>query len=342
MPRFRMSLRRPKRERIDLWRRQRITGASMVISLGSEHDGPWVDAHPPVHGHWHSVRFRFDPFLLDTEDETLVHDGVRVMLRGKAFAVLRVLVENAGHLVTRERLLDEVWGDAVIHEQGLSVCVKEVRAALGDDSRSPRYVKTEHRRGYRLLVPVTLAPGEVPLDTITHDERVGARSLRWIAFVWSVGRPISVDTPLVDGARDLGRGPLGTFALDDPAVSRRHLRITCIADRWRVEDCGSRNGSWVDGAALAGASVDARAGTLVRIGETLLLLADDTRALQERRARCALLATCASGADLRASFVERALLDDARRSTIDWEHLIERARAHAGGGPVTAASWPDE
>lgn len=299
------------------------------------------------------MRLSFDAFVLDVTDETLVRGGTRVALRGKAFAVLTVLAENAGQLVTRERLLDAVWPDASIHEQGLSVCVKEIRAALGDDPRAPRYLKTEHGRGYRFVADVTRIGDDRGADaartTITHDEGVRAQARRGLGFVWSNGVPLDANIGLIDGAREIGRGPLGSFALEDPAVSRRHVRVTCVADRWRVEDCGSRNGSWVDGAALAASAVDARAGVLVRAGDTLFYLLDDLRpdtagglVLAQRRRLCALLGRASGTCELRGSFVERALLETDRAPLTDegWEDLTRAACAAAGDVPVTAAFWP--
>lgn len=283
------------------------------------------------------MRLSFDRYVLDPGDEVLACNGVRVPLRGKAFAVLRVLAENGGHLVTRKHLLDTVWSDSSVHEQGLSVCIKEIREALGDDARAPRYVKTEHRRGYRLVVPVTRLASSAPLETITHDERVAVQLVPRIAFVWSVGRVLAVDVPLVDRALDLGRGPLGAFVLDDRTVSRRHVRVTCIEDRWRVEDCQSHNGSWVNGVALAGGSTDATEGALVRMGETIFVLVRDPRVVTETRSRCASIADAAGDADVRASFVERALLEAEERSPGAW--LARLRRSCAGGGVVAAERW---
>src|SRR5688500_16278841 len=85
-------------------------------------------------------RVRFDDFVLDGDDESLWRSDQRLSLRGKSFAVLRTLVTTPGRLVTRERIIEEVWPDTAIHEQGLSVCIKEIRAVLDDDPRDPRYV----------------------------------------------------------------------------------------------------------------------------------------------------------------------------------------------------------
>jgi len=284
-------------------------------------------------------RVRFATFVLDADDESLWSDGARVSLRGKSFAVLCVLAGAAGRLVTREQLLAEVWPDATIHEQGLSVCIKEVRAALGDDPREPRFVETVHRRGYRFLAEVTALEAEgTQAHTVTHDESANV-SPSGVRCVFSRGLPTSHDAPLLEGAREVGRGPLGSWTLDDGAVSRRHVRVTYIRGVWRVEDCGSKNGSFVDGAAVKGTIVEARAGAVVRIGETLLvLLADLARPHPSAAIVEALAAGTPRGNELRASFVERALLDPHPRTPAEWRALAERAAE--AGSPLTAAAYP--
>ncbi len=249
-----------------------------------------------------NVRFAFGPFVIDTEDETLLRDGGRVALRGKSFAVLRVLVQHAGKLTSREQLLDEVWGETIIHEQGLSVCVREIRAALGDDPRTPAFVKTEHGRGYRLLVPARKL-SNATRDTVTNDERAMAHSTRVVTFLWSAGEPAAHETALIDAALEIGRGPLGDFTLNDRTVSRRHARVSCVNDAWRVEDLGSHNGTWLDGTPLVSAAAPAREGAVVRLGETVLVLGEASAALRSRATK---LAT--ANHEVRASSVERALL----------------------------------
>ncbi|MGH9670582.1 MAG: AAA family ATPase [Terriglobales bacterium] len=79
-------------------------------------------------------------------------------LRPKTVAVLRRLVENAGQLVTKEALLQAVWPHTV-GSQGLPKGrIRELRAALGDDARTPRFIETVGRRGYRWIAPLTSAP----------------------------------------------------------------------------------------------------------------------------------------------------------------------------------------
>jgi adenylate cyclase len=98
--------------------------------------------------------YQFGPFQLDTPERRLVRDGVPVPLRLKAFETLRLLVENAGHLVTKEALLEQVWPDAVVEENNLNVNVSNLRKALGEDANGRSYIETVPRAGYRFVAPV--------------------------------------------------------------------------------------------------------------------------------------------------------------------------------------------
>lgn len=100
----------------------------------------------------------FGGFRLDLAREELVGpNGVRV-LRRKAFATLRRLLEAAPALVTLDQLLDDVWGRHAISPSAVPNVIVELRQALGDDARAPRFIETRHRRGYRIALPVTREP----------------------------------------------------------------------------------------------------------------------------------------------------------------------------------------
>ncbi len=72
----------------------------------------------------------------------------------KVFAILRHFVEHRERLVTKEELLAAVWGDTFVSEAALTSCIRDLRRALHDSSRRPRYVETVHRRGFRFIGPV--------------------------------------------------------------------------------------------------------------------------------------------------------------------------------------------
>jgi DNA-binding winged helix-turn-helix (wHTH) protein len=97
------------------------------------------------------VRLRFGRFELDEADARLKCAGEPVALAPKPFAVLCALARTPGMLVTKNALLDAVWGHRFVTESVLKTAISEVRAALGDDPKRPRYIETVSRRGYRFI-----------------------------------------------------------------------------------------------------------------------------------------------------------------------------------------------
>lgn len=97
----------------------------------------------------------FPPFRLDVASERLLRDERPVPLRPKTWAVLRHLVERRGFLVTRAELLDGVWQGAAVCDDNLTQSIAEIRHALGDNARKPRFLETVHGRGFRFLAAVT-------------------------------------------------------------------------------------------------------------------------------------------------------------------------------------------
>jgi len=93
----------------------------------------------------------FGPFRLDLESEELRQETTRIRLRPKSFALLRYLAEHPRRLVTKDELLQAVWPDVVVSDAALAVCLNELRKALGDLARSPTYIETVPRRGYRFV-----------------------------------------------------------------------------------------------------------------------------------------------------------------------------------------------
>src|SRR5215207_2328366 len=109
----------------------------------------------------------FGPFRLDKANERLLRDSRAIALRPKAFAVLQYLLERPGQLVTKQQLLDAVWPDTFVGDAVLKDSVRQLRDALGDDVKSPRFIETAHRRGYRFIGAVGGAgapEGEAPRE----------------------------------------------------------------------------------------------------------------------------------------------------------------------------------
>ena len=103
---------------------------------------------------------RFDRFELDEADARLTCAGRPVALPPKPFAVLCALARTPRMLVTKNSLLDAVWGHRFVTESVLKSAISEVRAALGDDPKQPRYIETVSRRGYRFIAAAVGAPSQ--------------------------------------------------------------------------------------------------------------------------------------------------------------------------------------
>jgi Tol biopolymer transport system component/DNA-binding winged helix-turn-helix (wHTH) protein len=99
--------------------------------------------------------YEFGPFRLDLSEQVLVLDGHPLPLTPKVFEVLRVLVQNSGHLVEKDRLLKEVWPDSFVEEGALNRSVSVLRKALSESPEAQKYIETVPKRGYRFTAPVT-------------------------------------------------------------------------------------------------------------------------------------------------------------------------------------------
>ena len=100
----------------------------------------------------------FPPFRLELGNDQLWKEDTAVPLRRKTLAVLRYLVEHPGQLVTKEHVLAAVWPGTYVEEGALTICIAELRKALGDNAKMPRFIETVHGRGYRFLPTVTAQP----------------------------------------------------------------------------------------------------------------------------------------------------------------------------------------
>src|SRR5580698_9086934 len=119
--------------------------------------------------------YRFSPFTLDLGNQCLMRSlkgkETRIHLPPKAFSVLQMLVEHAGSLVAHNELMDRVWPDTFVQPEMLSSHIRDIRAALGDNARKPRFIETASRKGYRFIATVdrseTLA-AQQPLDASSN------------------------------------------------------------------------------------------------------------------------------------------------------------------------------
>src|SRR5713226_1490291 len=101
--------------------------------------------------------YRFGQFALDSRKRTVSRADSPVSLTPKAFDVLLFLVQNPNRLVTKEELLQAVWGDTFVEEGNLTQYISHLRKALGDNSEDTRLIVTIARKGYQFTARVTVA-----------------------------------------------------------------------------------------------------------------------------------------------------------------------------------------
>jgi TolB-like protein/tetratricopeptide (TPR) repeat protein len=114
----------------------------------------------------------FGDYRFDFETGRLWSGEREVRLTPKASSVLKVLVTHAGKPVTKEELFASVWNDTVVSDDALTSCIQELRRALADDSKQPRFIETRHRRGYQFvaqLTEATAAAGVADSPLPAHD-----------------------------------------------------------------------------------------------------------------------------------------------------------------------------
>src|SRR5712675_1573197 len=104
-----------------------------------------------------SCLYSFGQFVLDPRKRTLSRAGSSVSLTPKAFDVLTFLAQNPHRLVTKEELLQAVWGDTFVEEGNLTQYISHLRKALGDNAEDARLIVTIARKGYQFTEGVTVA-----------------------------------------------------------------------------------------------------------------------------------------------------------------------------------------
>jgi DNA-binding winged helix-turn-helix (wHTH) protein len=194
------------------------------------------------------MRLTFGDFTIDTDERRLMRRGEEARLSPKAFAFLELIVGRRPAAVSREEIYEFLWPKTFVSESNLASIAAEVRQALGDDARKPRYLRTVFGFGYAFI-------GE------EGHEAASPTKARLVAS--------SGELPLIEGATTLGRDtPI--LSLDD-AVSREHARVLVTGDRVTIEDLGSKNGTYVGGKRIT-ETVDLADGDEITVGRTHIIL----------------------------------------------------------------------
>ena len=139
-----------------------------------------------------NLPLRFGVFELDLDTSELRKSGRAVRLRPQAAKVLGVLASRPGQLVTREYLQEQLWGQEtfVDFEHSINLCIREIRAALGDDAATPRYVETLPRHGYRFIAPVR--DTQSAIDPAVHFQHAAPTTSTIIPAPPRSHRPVAV------------------------------------------------------------------------------------------------------------------------------------------------------
>src|SRR5216684_1470564 len=102
----------------------------------------------------------FGPFRLDPAERLLLRDGKAIPLAPKAFETLLLLVENSGHLLSKDELMKRLWPETFVEEVNLAQNISAIRRALDDKNGGAHYIETVAKGGYRFTAETRKIVGE--------------------------------------------------------------------------------------------------------------------------------------------------------------------------------------
>jgi len=187
------------------------------------------------------VIVRFGGFTVDFGGRQLLRGAEEVHVGPKAFELLEALLAKRPRALSKAELQNQLWPRTFVSESSLTSVVTELRAALGDEARQPRFVRTVYRFGYAFCGEATEVADAAPAAT--------PRASRLRLFLED--REIALRA----GENVLGRLDEGVAWLESPTVSRRHARIVVSGGQATLEDLGSKNGTFLRGKRLTSPAV---------------------------------------------------------------------------------------
>jgi DNA-binding winged helix-turn-helix (wHTH) protein len=200
------------------------------------------------------MRVVFGECLFDRASRELTCRGAVVHAGPKLLGLLELLLDARPRALTKDEIHQALWGATFVSEATLTSLVAELRAAIGDDARSPRFIRTIHGYGYGFI-------GDVTVEQMRGRDEGALAACRII-----VG---DREIALAAGEHVLGRSGDATILIDDAGVSRHHARITIGAQSATLLDLGSKNGTILNGSPIEG-SVELTDGALIVLGATAL------------------------------------------------------------------------
>jgi hypothetical protein len=170
----------------------------------------------------------------------LLRAGKEVRLSPKALQLLELLVVERPRALAKEEIRDRLWPRTFVSESSLTGLVTTLRGALRDSARDPRYLRTVHGLGYAFC-------GVVTDEDPPRRKSAGRRGFHF-RLTWEGG-----DVPLAEGENVLGRVQEAAAWIESASVSRRHARILVSEGEARLEDLGSKNGTFLNGRKITSA-----------------------------------------------------------------------------------------
>jgi DNA-binding winged helix-turn-helix (wHTH) protein len=207
------------------------------------------------------MRLCFSEFTLDRATRQLLRAGEEHHLEPKAFELLDLLLGRRPEAVSKGDIRDRLWPNTFVSESNLTDLVAQVRHALGDSPRRPRFIRTVHGFGYAFSAEAS-------------EERPAPPGRRHLAprVIWDQ-RTITLEA----GENILGRDENVAVRIDAPGVSRRHARIVVTEHQVTLEDLGSKNGTYLHEERLQ-APVALRDGDTFRLGRLLIVFRNTPKA----------------------------------------------------------------
>ena len=176
------------------------------------------------------MRLGFGEYVLDLGTRQVFRAAEEMPLSPKAFQLLELLVQRRPDAVSKEELQKVLWPDTFVAEANLANLVSELRTALGDEARQSRVIRTVHRFGYAFQAQAV----DLQAPAAREAAAVSCRLL------WG-----EREIALGEGENMIGRDPAAAVPIDDVSVSRYHARILIDGSAARIEDLGSKNGTFV-------------------------------------------------------------------------------------------------
>jgi DNA-binding winged helix-turn-helix (wHTH) protein len=183
------------------------------------------------------MRFSFGDCRFDSGTHQLFRAGAEVPLTPKAFQLLAILIEKRPQVVSKEELRRTLWKNTHVSESNLAALVTELRHALGETAQEPRFLRTVRSFGYAFSAPAreSRTTKENKRETVCRLRVRGGRDYTFGTGEFVIGRDEDADIPI-----------------NSLTVSRHHARLRVRSDGVRLEDLGSKNGTFIEGERLSG------------------------------------------------------------------------------------------